>query len=357
MGAEKQIDRRIPVAVLTGFLGAGKTTLLNQLLKEPDFQDTAVIINELGEIGVDHHLVNVLDEHTFLLAAGCICCSVQGELVDTLKQLFMRVTNKEIKPFKRVIIETTGLADPSPVLYSLRNEGFLEDRYRFDGTCTVVDAKLDLDTIQRRPEAAQQIALADLIVLSKTDLVSDERRSQIEATLSTMNASAQQISSDQVASIAQLFGQLNPVQTNQPAKATRTWLTGQARPLGRLRPSLASNTRRSLGEQHPGVSTFVLRLNESLSPLRFFTCMEALQIFYGKQILRFKGIVQFEGKDQWQVIQGVHGQLYPLGTLDSVIDPEWRSCLVFIVDRLDHKEIEEDIQNILFNPQHQAAPA
>lgn len=355
MGAEKQIDRRIPVAVLTGFLGAGKTTLLNQLLKEPDFQDTAVIINELGEIGVDHHLVNVLDEHTFLLAAGCICCSVQGELVDTLKQLFMRVTNKEIKPFKRVIIETTGLADPSPVLYSLRNEGFLEDRYRFDGTCTVVDAQLDLDTIQRRPEAAQQIALADLIVLSKTDLVSDERRCQIEATLSTMNASAQQIGSDQVASIAQLFGQLNPVQTDQPATATRTWLTGQARPLGRLRLSLAPNTRRSLGEQHPGVSTFVLHFNEALSPLRFFTCMEALQIFYGKQILRFKGIVQFEGKDHWQVIQGVHGQLYPLGTLDSVIDPEWCSCLVFIVDRLDHKEIEEDIQNILFNPQHQTA--
>ncbi|MFC7421727.1 CobW family GTP-binding protein [Iodobacter arcticus] len=350
ISTEKEADRRTPVSVLTGFLGAGKTTLLNQLLKEPYFNDTAVIINELGSIGVDHHLVDVIDEHTVLLSAGCICCSVQGELVDTLKNLFMRAINKEIKPFKRVIIETTGLAEPSPVLYSLRNDGFLEERYRFDGTLTVVDAQLDLDAISQRPEAAQQIALADVIVLSKTDLVSEVQQAQIAKQLVRMNASAIQMRSHDIAGIARLIGQLNPAQGGNPAQKTMKWLTGQAKPVnpttGR---SLLKPSHRSLSEQHPGISTFVIEFDEPLSPIRFFTCIEAIQIYYGKQVLRFKGLVQFEGKQNLQIIQGVHGQLYPVGTLERQIDSDIYSCLVFIVDQVDHQDIEEDIRNILFN--------
>lgn len=347
---EQATDRRIPVSVLTGFLGAGKTTLLNQLLQEPHFHDTAVIINELGAIGVDHHLIDVIDEHTVLLAAGCICCSVQGELVDTLKSLFMRAINKEIKPFKRVIIETTGLADPSPVLYSLRNEGFLEDRYRFDGTLTVVDAQLDLELINQRPEAAQQIALADVIVLSKTDLVSEAQQTHILQELAKMNRSAVQTLGDDIAEIALLVGQLNPALSDKPTQKTMKWLTGQAKAstmvAGR---SLLQSSRRTLSEQHPGISTFVIEFNEPLSPIRFFSCLEAIQIYYGKQVLRFKGLVQFEGKQELQIIQGVHGQLYPVGTLERQAELDGYSCLVFIVDQVNHQDIEEDIRNILFH--------
>ncbi|MGL6039755.1 MAG: CobW family GTP-binding protein, partial [Deefgea sp.] len=244
---------------------------------------------------------------------------------------------------------TTGLADPSPVLYSLRNEGFLEDRYRFDGTLTVVDAQINLELINQRPEAAQQIALADVIVLSKTDLVSDAQQKLLLQQLANMNQSAIQTRSDHIVEIAQLVGHINPALSENPRKKTMKWLTGQAMSstttAGR---NLLKSPARTLSETHPGISTFVIEFHEPLSPIRFFSCIEAIQIYYGKQVLRFKGLVQFEGKKNLQIIQGVHGQLYPLGTLEKQNDNDGYSCLVFIVDRVNHQDIEEDIRNILF---------
>lgn len=165
---------KIPVTLVTGFLGSGKTTLISKLLLHPNMRRVAVVINEMGEIGIDHDLVTMSSENITLLANGCICCSVRTDLQETLRDLFAQRRVGEVFDFDRVIVETTGLADPAPVVQTLASDTLLAAHYRLDGLITLVDGLLGVGQIDELTEAVKQIAIADKILITKTDLATDE---------------------------------------------------------------------------------------------------------------------------------------------------------------------------------------
>ena len=173
----------IPVTLLTGFLGSGKTTVLNHVLKQPDMAATAVIVNEFGEIGLDHLLVERSSEDVVLLNSGCLCCTVRGDIVDTLTNLFVDRVKGKVPYFTRVAIETTGLADPAPILHTLMTDPIVAARYMLDGVVTTVDAVNGAGTLDKQPEAVKQAAVADRLLLTKTDLADPAARQEIEARL------------------------------------------------------------------------------------------------------------------------------------------------------------------------------
>ena len=173
--AEQVTPPQFPITILTGFLGSGKTTLLKNLLQQPGMANTAVVINEFGEVGLDHVLVENADEDMIVMDSGCLCCTIRGDMIETLRRLIKQRYNGEIPAFDRLMIETTGLADPAPILHTLMTDPVLSHRYRLDGVLVCVDAVNGMNQLDSQPESVKQAAVADRILLTKTDLATEEQ--------------------------------------------------------------------------------------------------------------------------------------------------------------------------------------
>ena len=271
----------IPVHLITGFLGSGKTTLLNRLLRDPAARGSAVVVNEFGEVAVDHALVAAAEEELMVLRSGCVCCSVRGDLVDALSDLAGRRAAGAVPPFSRVLLETTGLADPGPVLRTLMTDPALVGRYRAGAVTTVVDAVHGADQIANRPEAARQAAFADRIVLSKRDLAGAVDR--VTARLRAINARV-------------------PILDATDIEAAML-LDGAPPPAGRAVADAPGHA--------PDIRAHCLAVERPLEWRGLVRWLDALTSLRGDDVLRIKGIVRVRGQDRPVAVNAVHHVLHP----------------------------------------------
>jgi G3E family GTPase len=300
-------DTRFPVTLLTGFLGAGKTTLLNAILTNPTGPKIAVVVNEFGEAGLDHDLIAAVEEDIVLMQSGCLCCSIRGELSNTLQDLSARIQEDRLM-FDRVVIETTGLADPAPILQEFLLDTYLAKNFRIDGVVTVVDAATGPDTLNRQFEAVSQVAMADLLVLSKTDLVSESTSSAFKTRLRSLNPTADILRADRgvvpITALWDLSG-MRPQGTSDHAMAWLT-LTVPSDPLENLSGFAPSATPSAPVSQHDArIGSASIILDDPIPPDAFDLWLDTLIKLRGSDILRVKGIVHLEGIEMPFVFHGV----------------------------------------------------
>lgn len=350
------VKNPIPVTVITGFLGSGKTTLLNRLLKDPELSDTAVIINEFGEVSIDHLLVEKASEDIIELADGCVCCTVRGELVDTLAELIERLQTGRIKSLKRVVIETTGLADPAPVLQSIMGHPVLMQVFRLDGVVTTIDAVNAMSTLDQFEEAVKQVAMADRIVVTKTDLIEDKaEENALIYRLKQLNPGAEIIYADeQRAGVASLFecGLYNP---ETKTADVRRWLQADAYDEGHQQPVHICTDDCSHDHHHhshkhdahhQAICSFSLVYDDGPIPFSAFEMfVDLLRSAHGEKILRMKAIVQLaEDPERPLVLHGVQRIFHPPARLAHWPDGKRETRLVLIV-----KDLSEDYVRELFD--------
>ncbi len=309
----------LPVSIITGFLGSGKTTLLNRTLRHPGFKDSLVIINEFGEVGIDHMLVSAPAENMSLLANGCLCCEVRGELFETLADALLRRNRSDVPPFGRILIETTGLADPVPILRTIVTDRDLSGSLRLDRIVTTVDAVHASVQLASRDEARKQIAVADVLLISKTDLVSREMRREVEDAVRLINEGADLS--------AMRHGQIDPGILFDGSGGMRD-LSGW---LGRRDHGHASHT----GD----IGTLTLDHDSPVSEAGLATWLSMLTEFKGRDILRVKGIVNVQGIPYAiHVVQSVVHEPVPLEVWPTADD---RTRIVIIGRNLDRATLED----------------
>ncbi len=333
----ESIYQKIPVYVITGFLGSGKTTLLNYWVNTEEFKDTLVLINEFGDVGLDHQLVQAVDDTVVLIGSGCICCTLQGDLVNALAQNFIRAVKGDIPKFNRVLIETTGLADPSGVIGTLNNDDFLYSHYLYSGTITVLDGQHIREQLKDQYEAVKQIALADLILISKTDLIDSDEIDAIEEVAGKINHSARifPVLKGRIdPGIISNIGPYNENDQHNPDMAAE-WLKlkdlAVASPLRPVQVANSAGFAKPKIIAHSDIESFSLVVTTPLPPIALLSAIAITQQQYGDSILRIKGILYLEGQEKPVVVHGVQGSLYPLSELPSWPDNKKESRLVFIV--------------------------
>ncbi len=357
-------DRRVPVLVLTGFLGAGKTTLLNHLLRDPTMARTAVLINEFGEVGVDHHLVDKVDDTLLLLDSGCICCSVQGDLLRALKDIFQRGSRREIEPVERVLIETTGLADPAPVVHTLMEDFFVSARYRCDGVITAVDATHAIAQLDEHREAMRQVAMADRLLLTKSDLVDEHARSLVIDRLRVLNPSAPLAEVFEGKAGSEVLDSCGLYDPGSKLPDVAAWLGEESArtQAARRRAATGPMAWRPVGAALPApparhdesVRSHIVSFAEPLDWLAFSEALSLLLQVYGEKVLRVKGLLNVAGDPLPRIVQAVQHTVYPPASLSAwpASGPyaDRMSRLVFIVRDLSRDEIDNLLGTLIGQP-------
>jgi G3E family GTPase len=318
---------RRPITLITGFLGSGKTTLLRRFLAGPEARDTAVLVNEFGEVGLDHHLLQHLEEHTILLGNGCVCCTLRDDLVRALKELLDRDQRGAITPLARVLIETTGLADPAPMLFTVTTDPVLQHHFRIAGVVVTVDAVNGQPHLDRHPEAGKQVAVADEIIVTKTDLVSPETVAALCTRLRALNPAARLSTA--------ILGEVDPARLLQPMD------------LGTLvhQPAHMSLPVTPGARRHHARETRSLSLSfdRPLDWITFSVWLSMLLYAHGEDVLRVKGLLNV-GATGPVVLNGVQHIIHPPEHLERWPEDDQRSHLVFILHGLEPDDIVRSLQ-------------
>lgn len=306
---------KTPLLILTGFLGAGKTTLLQEILAAERFGRSAVLVNEFGEVGIDQNLVTAVSPDIVLLDSGCICCQIRGELKEALRDLLDRRSSGELPPFSRIILETTGLAEPAPIVSTIHADLLLQNQMYVDAIATVVDGAAGLATAPRRPEWLQQVASADTLIVSKYD-VDPRSAAELEAYLATLNPEAE-------ICVRSAGDPLPPLFRGD---------------VGRGRPARAAGAHRAGAGGHSAhedtVRSTIIHLAGPIDWIAFGVWLSALLHAHGRRILRVKGVLDV-GEGRPVLLNGVQHMVFPPEHLDDWPADAETSRLVFILDGLD----------------------
>lgn len=345
----------IQVSLLTGFLGSGKTTLLNKLVKHPDMLETAVLINEFGEIGLDHQLVERIDENTVLLNAGCLCCTVQGDLVDALSDLFIKRIKKQVPWFRRVLIETTGLADPAPIIHMMMTAPVISNRYALDGIITTVDAINADGQLNRHPESVKQVAVADRIVITKSDLVEPAALDALSERIEALNPGAPRVFA--------VMGEISPDQLfdtglydpKTKSVDVQRWLRDEAYETPRAEHGHGDGHDHDHDHHHhahdvnrhdASISAFCVTRDEPIDWEAFVAFVRILIGQHGEKLLRIKGILNIAGRERPIAVHGVQHMFHDPAELAEWPDDDRRSRIVFITQDLDRSVIEDKLDSL-----------
>lgn len=344
-----ELDKRIPVTLLTGFLGAGKTTLLNNLINDPKAGRIAVIMNEFGAVGLDHDLIEASTEETILMQSGCLCCTFRGDIAKTLGKLMARKQNGELS-FDRIVIETTGIAEPAPIVHTLVVDELMPHYYRMDGIVTVADAATGMRTLETQMEAVNQIALADLIVVTKTDLVSQGELAEYEAQLSTINNTAQRVYADHgKVPTGALFG-LSVLREDAASDEIANWLGNAEEPNKPHQNGDVDTHDHNHHHQEHQIRSASIELSDPIPASVFDFWLDMLIAIKGPDLLRIKGIVHVEGMDWPFVFHGVQHIFDDPVPLKSWSGQDAKSRVVVIARNMSQDDLDASLNMLRMKP-------